>query len=343
MFLERIVRGYLIGILVVAAVAGIGWWLSTGDALRTGAVVTAVLVVSCPCAIALAFPLAEELATVALRRRGVFVRESDLWSKLTRVRRVVFDKTGTLTLENPVLQNLDAIVALDDRQRAALFTLVRDNPHPISQCLLEALLASGSIQPLEGDVQESVGFGVETGPWSLGRGGWRDNSRDGETVFARSGEVIARFCFADTARPDAKTEIAALKTAGLPAFILSGDRREKVSALAQELGLDANHTLGELTPEQKANWIDAQGAGDALMLGDGANDSLAFDRALCRGTPVIHRGVLETKADFYYLGRGIGGVRALFEVNGIRRRTQLAILIFSVAYNRWPLAWPWPA
>ena len=69
------------------------------------------------------------------------------------------------------------------------------------------------------------------------------------------------------------------------------------------------------------------------MLGDGANDSLAFDRALCRGTPVIHRGVLEGKADFYYLGRGISGVRALFEVNIIRRHTQIAVLIFSVAYN----------
>jgi Cu2+-exporting ATPase len=69
------------------------------------------------------------------------------------------------------------------------------------------------------------------------------------------------------------------------------------------------------------------------MLGDGANDSLAFDRALCRGTPVIHRGVLESKSDFYYLGRGIGGLRALFDVNSTRRRTQCVILVFSVVYN----------
>src|SRR5690606_34891338 len=116
-------------------------------------------------------------------------------------------------------------------------------------------------------------------------------------------------------------------------YILSGDRKEKVAALAGELGLDAAHTLGELTPQDKAAWIDEHGKNGALMLGDGANDSLAFDRALCRGTPVIHRGVLEAKSDFYYLGRGIGGVRALFEVNALRRRTQMAVLIFSVAYN----------
>jgi Cu2+-exporting ATPase len=91
--------------------------------------------------------------------------------------------------------------------------------------------------------------------------------------------------------------------------------------------------MGELTPQSKASWFDANHADDALMLGDGANDSLAFDRALCRGTPVIHRGILEGKSDFYYLGRGIGGIRALFEVDAIRRRTQIAVLAFSICYN----------
>ena len=69
------------------------------------------------------------------------------------------------------------------------------------------------------------------------------------------------------------------------------------------------------------------------MLGDGANDSLAFDRALCRGTPAVHRGVLERKADFYYLGRGIAGIRGLFEINDARHRTQVALLVFMIGYN----------
>ncbi len=69
------------------------------------------------------------------------------------------------------------------------------------------------------------------------------------------------------------------------------------------------------------------------MLGDGANDSLAFDCALCCGTPAIHQGVLERKADFYYLGCGIAGIRALFEVNDARRRSQRVQLVFTVAYN----------
>jgi len=331
--LERIVRGYLIGILAIAAFSGVAWWLATHDALRTGAVVVAVLVVSCPCAVALAFPLADEIATVALRRRGVFVRESDLWAKLSRIRKIVFDKTGTLTLETPGLQNPEVFSALDTEARAALLALVRDNPHPVSQCLLENLLASHAVDPLAGDVQETVGFGVELHGWTLGRAGWRDGAIGTDTVFARDGNVIARFCFADSARPDARREIAALTAKGFSTFILSGDQKDKVFALADELGLQPSHVLGELTPQEKATWLGAHGATDALMLGDGANDSLAFDRALCRGTPVIHRGILERKADFYYLGRGIGGIRGLFEVDAIRRRTQWTVLLFSVGYN----------
>jgi len=333
-WIEKIVRGYIGGILGIALLAGVGWWWGTGDALRTWAVVTAVLVVSCPCAVALAFPLADEMATVALRRRGVFVREEALWTKLGRVRQIVFDKTGTLTLETPVLQNPETLHGLEPTARSALYALVRDNPHPVSQALLENVLATGTPDVLAVEVTEVVGCGVETGEWSLGRAGWRGvPRREGATVLARAGAVVAEFVFADTVRADARAEVAALRRRGLAVQILSGDRREKVAALVEELGLPASCGLGELSPQAKAAWFIGERAKDALMLGDGANDSLAFDRAWCRGTPVIHRGLLEQKADFYYLGRGIGGIRALFEVDAVRRRTQSVILGFSIFYN----------
>ncbi|MBL9187609.1 MAG: heavy metal translocating P-type ATPase metal-binding domain-containing protein [Opitutaceae bacterium] len=333
--LERIVRGYLIGIFAVAVLAGVGWWLATGDALRAGAVVTAVLVVSCPCAIGLAFPLADEIATVALRRRGVFVRDDGLWARLGRVRKIVFDKTGTLTLETPVLRNPAAMGTLAPDERAALLALVRDSLHPVSQSLLENLLAGKTIAgDVAGEVRETVGQGVELGPWSLARPGWRAGAAgEGGTIFAHAGRIIARFELADTARSDARAEISALRARGLEVFILSGDALDKVAALGREIGLPAKQALGDQSPQAKADWLATHASDDALMLGDGANDSLAFDRALCRGTPVVHRGVLEGKADFYWLGRGIGGIRALFEVDGVRRRTRRAILIFSVTYN----------
>lgn len=332
--IERVIQGYLIAIFAVATAAGLGWWWATGDGMHAGAIVTAVLVVSCPCALGLAFPLADEMATVALRKRGLFVRAGDLWGRLTKVRKLVFDKTGTLTLENPVLADPDSVRALDGEAREALFALVRDNPHPVGRTLLEALVAAGTPAWREGELTEEIGCGLCWGEWSLGQAGWRDTGpADGATVLARAGEAVARFRFVDKARGDAKREISALGERGLDSFILSGDETAKVAAMAGQLGLPPDNAYGNQTPEAKAAWLLEHGADDTLMLGDGANDSLAFDAARCRGTPVVHRGVLAAKADFYYLGQGLGGLRALFEVNDVRRRTHLVLLVFMIAYN----------
>ena len=154
-----------------------------------------------------------------------------------------------------------------------------------------------------------------------------------DTEFCRDGVVLACFQFTDAVRADAAQEIAALRARGLETFILSGDRRGKVEAMTRALGLAVKQGVAEATPVEKADWIRQHDGRDTLMLGDGANDSLAFEAAFARGTPVIHRGVLEGKADFYYLGRGLAGIRRLFEVNDARRRTQAWLLAFSIAYN----------
>jgi len=88
-----------------------------------------------------------------------------------------------------------------------------------------------------------------------------------------------------------------------------------------------------MTPEQKAEWIRNAGAEDVLMIGDGANDSLAFNESFCTGTPAVDRGLLENKADFYFLGRGIGGLRQLLETALLRRKTGRRVLTFTTAYN----------
>lgn len=361
-FLERVIGGYLVGIFVIASLAGSFWWLKTHDPARTWAVVTAVLVVSCPCAIGLAFPLTDEMATVVLRRCGIFVREADLWPRLARIRKIIFDKTGTLTLETPCLMNPEALAGFDESERAALLALVRDNAHPVSQCLLENLLAQEAIGTIPaGEVREQTGFGVSletrAGAWTLGRPGWRgnggatspslhrgmiepgegasppENGEASDAEFCCDGVVRARFRLCDALRRDAVEEIAALRRRGLEIFILSGDRREKVQALARQLGISGTQAVAEASPLMKAAWLERLDERDTLMLGDGANDSLAFDAAFARGTPVIHRGVLAAKADFYYLGRNLAGLRRLFEVNEARRRTQAALLVFSVGYN----------
>jgi Cu2+-exporting ATPase len=170
--------------------------------------------------------------------------------------------------------------------------------------------------------------------WRLGRSAWATSaSASADCVFARDGLPLAAFRFGEVAREDAREEIAALRSRGCEIFILSGDRSSKVAAMADRLGLPRDHCLGELSPGQKAERVRTLDARDTLYLGDGANDSLAFDAAWVNGTPAIDRGLLEQKAGFYFLGSSLRGVRALLATAALRRGAARAVVTFAIGYN----------
>lgn len=346
--LEKILKIYLASVLLLA-LAGGGLWLVIGEPITATRAALSLLVVSCPCAIGLALPLAHELAVARLRSFGVFVRESHLWSRLSRVRTIVFDKTGTLTFEHPVLQNHAVLSALQPAERHALFFLVENSLHPYSRSLREVLLRYPEAQHFTTEqtaVTESSGHGMSTALdgafWSLGKPGWVPGddmpvpakSVDSPTVeFRRNGHLLAGFHFAECARPGMAAEIAGLIHAGYDVHILSGDRMENVLALADQLGLPLNHAHGGMTPDAKAAWVSAHQPHRVLMLGDGANDALAFQRAAVRGTPVADRVVLSQASDFFLTGQSLDGVRHLLAVNQVRRRATRATLTFALVYN----------
>ncbi len=343
--LERFLRAYIGAVLVVGALGFVFWIWRSGDLLQSLQVLTSILVVSCPCAAGVALPLADELATERLRRAGVFVREQSLWARILKVRRILFDKTGTLTLERLALANPEALAALSSDEQAVLLALVYDSFHPASACLREVLLAGGVVPVAGVSPKEVVGFGLELSlggmVWRLGRPGWHTGMDSDETpaglshdaAFSRDGRVLARFRFCEEARPDAPEEVAALQGEGHEIYILSGDRPGKVEALAERLGIRKAHCQGGMTPQEKAAWIRTGDRHDTLMIGDGANDSLAFNESFCTGTPAVDRGLLEHKADFYFLGRGLGGVRRLFAVARQRQRAGRRVVLLSLAYN----------
>lgn len=350
-WLDRVIRIYAAVIVAGAALTAAAWVLLAHDWDRAFCAALAVLVVSCPCAIGLALPLADELATAQLRRRGVYVRESDLWSRLGRVRQIAFDKTGTLTFETPVLLNPESVAALAPPERAALAALVQGERHPVGQALWERLMLEKTVPAAAIETSETVGAGLAQGPWTLGKAGWRDDGpADGATVFAHAGRALARFRFADAPRPGAAEEMRRLQGAGYGIAILSGDDPARVAGLARALGLPESAARGALSPEAKAAWLRGHSGHETLMLGDGANDSLAFNAALCRGTPVVHRGLLEERADFYLLRQGIEGVRELLETARRRARCERWLVGFALAYNGAALAFaaagrvgPWTA
>ncbi len=220
---ERFIRGYILAVLAIGFLGFAGWWLVRGELLPALQVFISVLVVSCPCASGVALPLTRELAASQLRRLGVFVCRSEIWSKLDRVRHLIFDKTGTLTLETVTLRNPDVLGPLTDVQRGVLLAMVRNNLHPVSGCLREQLLAGGAQPVTDVSAVETIGFGLalayDGATWKLGRPEWT-GSAVGECAFTRDGEVLANFRFGEEARPDAVEEIAALRQRGCRHFDL---------------------------------------------------------------------------------------------------------------------------
>ncbi|GEP43372.1 heavy metal translocating P-type ATPase metal-binding domain-containing protein [Brevifollis gellanilyticus] len=331
--LERLLRGYLIVVVLAGVIGGLWWWLSTDDWTRAVQVMISVFVVSCPCALGVAMPLADDIAASRAERHGVFVRSLGLWKKLTQLSQVVFDKTGTLTLENPVLVNADALDKLDACAQQALRHLTSGNLHPVSRSLFDAL-AHVPDASHEAEVLEEAGHGLsfqdaDGRMWALSRP--VDASAD--AVFTRDGAVIAAYRFRDALRAESRDEMAALRERGLQVRILSGDREAKVAATAAQLMLRRDEWQHSLTPGDKAAWITAHDAPHTVYIGDGANDSLAFDAALCAGSPVSGRSFLEHKADFYFLGHSMRFMSRLLGIADTHRLAVRLVFAFSVTYN----------
>jgi P-type Cu2+ transporter len=345
--LEKLLRIYLFAVLLIGS-GGFVWWLYHGTAASALQVMISVFVVSCPCALGVALPFADELAGSLMERSGVFIRESLLWSRLRKVKTILFDKTGTLTLERPVLANPESLENLLLEARLALARLTTGSLHPVSRSLLESLGHEGQRllrEHLTPDIQDVPGAGrffeISQDIWSLGRPGWQpgfplttDSERpDHDSELRKNGETVARFCFHESLRPDAIAALQSLRAKHFRLVILSGDRPEKVSAAAKLLGISEEDAHAALQPADKENYVKRLDRHDTLYLGDGANDSLAFNAAWTTGTPVVDRSLLESKADFYFLGHGL---RFLPQLLALAKRRQQAVHLafaFALVYN----------
>ena len=170
--------------------------------------------------------------------------------------------------------------------------------------------------------------------WSLGRPGWMtDDGASGDAIFSRDGLTLAAFRFQEALRPETVDAFNALRREGFDMHLLSGDRTEKVAETARTLGLSRSAWHSQMTPAEKAAHVRSLDNRNTLYLGDGANDSLAFEAALCTGSPVTGRNFLEHKADFYFLGNSLRFVPQLLQAARDRQRAVRRIFAFALSYN----------
>jgi len=335
---DRVARAYSPSVHLLALAAFVGWMIQTGGDVRLAVnVASAVLIITCPCALALAVPAVVTAASGKLFRRGLLIKEGTALERLAEVDTVVFDKTGTLTMGTP--RPLDLLTHAPSDLSLA-FALAQGSAHPLAVALAAALAEAGTVPAAVAELREVPGQGIEARLDGrlvrLGRADWTGaEARDVTATYldAGDGQPPRAFVFADRLRPGAAEAVAALKAAGKRVILLSGDSAAPVAALAADL--DIPEWQAACRPEDKAARIgDLQAAGArVLMVGDGLNDTAALAGAHVSISPASALDAARVASDIVLLGQDLTPVAEAAQVAVVTRRRIKQNFALSLAYN----------
>jgi Cu2+-exporting ATPase len=342
--------GSFVAVLLVLAAGTFIYWIPHGFQNALDATVS-LLVICCPCALALATPLALATGVRRAAAEGILIRKAEVIERTARVKTVYFDKTGTLTqgtftvtacsfLEHPGVTKESAL-------RIAAELAEVGSAHPLSRAILE-FCNKQAPQPSKATFLEDIawrtGLGVEglqpeRGNWRLGSVAFalaapKDHLHSAlSTVFLScEGSPILRFELEDVIAPASAPTLAHLRSKGIQVRMLSGDHSETVAALGCALGFSKSDSLGECSPEDKQRTLENEGTG-AMMVGDGVNDATAL--AAADVGVAVHGDALRCfeSADVALIDRDLRAIPDLLE--GAKRTVRVVRenLALSLVYN----------
>ncbi len=321
---DRLAPVFTVGTFVAAGVALAGWSWFEGPA-RGVEVMAAVLVVACPCALGLSWPIAVSAGLSSLARRGVILRSGDTLLRLVDIDHIALDKTGTVTGGIPV------VVSADDEVLRVASGLERASAHPVAHAIRAAAAARGIPMPVCDDLAEVPGVGVsgvlDGRRWRLRAGG------PGEVLLeAEEPAFVGRILLRDVERTDAAATLGRLALVA-PITLLTGDHPDVAARMAAAVGV--TDVVARATPERKAEWIRARKAEGrrVLFVGDGLNDGpalVAADVGLAMKAGA-HASVLA--ADGVVVHDALGPVVAALRGAAVVRSVVRGNLVRSVLYN----------
>lgn len=324
----------------LGALTFIGWMIAGAGVEQSLLTAIAVLIITCPCALGLAVPAVQVVASGRLLRRGVLVKSGAALERFAEVDYVVFDKTGTLTLGQPKVRNASSIPDETLRMAASLAAASR---HPLSQAIVQAAEARfGSACSVAEGAEEVPGAGTKAqtpaGEIRLGSAGWcnvqSDGSQNATTVWlSQPGHEPLAFQFTDVLRPDAVAAVASLKQHGFGIVLLSGDQAGPVNAIAAELGI--TDARSGLSPKDKIACLEAIHAQGhrVLMVGDGLNDAPALTSAHASMSPSTGADISQNAADMVFQGQSLSVVPEALLVARSAKRRVLENFALAALYN----------
>lgn len=354
-FADRIASRFILALLFVALAVAVAWWLI--DPAKALWITVSVLVVTCPCALSLATPVALSVASGAMARAGLLVTRSLAIETLARATHFVFDKTGTLTTGRMRLLEVLPLGALERESCVALAAaLEQASEHPIGAALRAA---AGNALPLpEGLASELTGLASEAGNGvsaalagkrlRLGRPDYiaalhglpipdaaRSLVDSSDTVIALGDDSgwLAVFRLGDEIRPEAARMITELQAAGRQVSLLTGDAAPVAQRVAQALGIVDVHA--GMSPQGKHDYVIALQAGGAVvaMVGDGVNDAPVLAQAQVSVAMGGGSHLARTQADLVLLSENLDHLRCGVAVARRALRVIRQNLWWSFAYN----------
>jgi P-type Cu2+ transporter len=342
---DRAARIYAPAVHLLGLATFVGWMV-LGHGWEPALIAAiAVLIITCPCALALAVPAVQIAASSRLFANGVLIKAADGLERLAEVDTVVFDKTGTLTLGAPKLVNIIG----DGAVLESAAGLAAHSRHPYAQALVRAARERGlSVTPV-GDVSETPGRGLMRdtvdGSERLGSAIWCDLEEEcpgqaepavqGQAAlwFRASNGALTGFQFEDAVRPGAREVMKRLMDNGYRVEIISGDRVAAVGEVARELGV--SEWRARMTPADKIARLEAlKGEGrKVLMVGDGLNDAPALAAAHASLSPSTAADISQTTADAIFQGEALDRVIDAVAVAQCSHRMALQNFGIALAYN----------
>jgi Cu2+-exporting ATPase/Cu+-exporting ATPase len=294
----------------------------------------ALLIVTCPCALALATPLAQTLILRRGLQRGLLIKDVDAFEEAADIQKIIFDKTGTLTYGHMQIEEMN----IPKNLRPLVRALVRPSRHPVSRAIF-AGLGDGECAILE-DWTERPGLGIQATyrgdvitlmkPKNL-----KDSEERPAVELMFGGDLMGQIFLSDRIREESQQMVADLREKGFELGLLSGDREPVVRRIAMDLNFRKSEVHAEASPEEKAEWIkkfEANGE-KVLFIGDGVNDALAMSFATL--SFAVQGGVENVlkSASVAALRSGLAPVRSFFELAQKLRSLHRMNFVYSTFYN----------
>lgn len=336
---DRAARIYAPAVHILALATFLGWWVWQAASLESAILhAVAVLIITCPCALGLAVPVVQVIASGVLFRLGVLVKAGDAFERLAEIDTIVFDKTGTLTTGR--LQLVNAADVEPSALKAAGALAARSD-HPLSRAISRAV---GAETAKAEDVNEVPGRGlqgiVDGRPARLGSRTWCDiadsdsDTACGPELWFKAGDAPpVRFSFTDELRADATDTIAGLRAAGIDIMLVSGDRKAVVAATAKAIGIE--QWRAECLPTEKIEILDGlqRDGRRVAMVGDGLNDAPALAAGHASISPASAADVAKTAADFIFQGEVLRPVLTCLKVSRWTNRLVKQNMAIAIGYN----------